>query len=95
MFGSIEEALKAHPERNIYLIGGKRIVEEGLATNLCSDVHLTRVGVDVPCDVHLSPDIFSSFKVNKTSQTLSEGNINFDYQHLINPETVSESYIDT
>ncbi|CAK86280.1 unnamed protein product (macronuclear) [Paramecium tetraurelia] len=96
VFPRIEDALQFYntSHQKLYLIGGKRIFEEGLATDKCSDVHLTRIGVETKCDVYLNKNIFSTFQVNKTSQTKSENGINYDYQHLINKNSHEQSYID-
>lgn len=57
---------------------------------MCEKVHLTRVGVEVPCDVYLDKDVFKDFNVFKTSETFSEKGINFDYQCLLNPNVTQD-----
>ncbi|KAM3138941.1 hypothetical protein pb186bvf_008954 [Paramecium bursaria] len=93
IFPSLDETLKYYENQSakLFVIGGKSLIEEGL--DKCSDLHLTRVGVEVPCDVYINPN-FKELNVVTTSKAYSQNNINFDFQHLSRNQPVTSSLID-
>jgi len=61
-FTTIDEAIKKHNKRNIFIIGGKRIYEEGV--KYCDVFYISRLKVDYHCDVKIEMDM-SSFKMRE------------------------------
>lgn len=57
-------------ERDLYLIGGKHLLDE--YSNWCSEIIITRIPGDYDCDVKLSTDVIRGYVMYKTAQ-LSDG----------------------
>lgn len=71
---------------NIFLIGGKRVYEEGFSHPNCNELFLTRLGIDMECDTFLSKDFLKDFKHVETSRTYVENKIPFDFQRYVHKE---------
>lgn len=77
---------------NIFLIGGKKVYEEGFAHSNCKEVFLTRLGLDFECDTFLSKDYLKNFKHLETSRTYVENKIPFDFQRYIQKDRYNQAH---
>ena len=76
----------ANKAGNVFLIGGKKVYEEGFAHPKCNEIFLTRLGVDMECDTFMQQDFMKGFKHLETSRTYVENKIPFDFQHFVHKD---------
>ena len=68
---------------NVFLIGGKKVYEEGFEHPGCKELFLTRIGTSMECDTFLSKDFLKKFRHLETSKTHVEKNTPFAFQRYI------------
>ncbi len=88
---SLNDSLrKIHQEldqnvEEIYVLGGARVFEEALAHELCQQVLITQIGLNVECDTFVSKEILKNYEHLETSKTYIEGEIPFTFSRFLNP----------
>lgn len=80
--GGLEEGLKRAEEegaKNIFVIGGGQIYEEGFKNGNLEQVFVTRVGGKLECDVFAEKRWFEGLKHIETSKTYVENDLPFTF----------------
>lgn len=70
---------------HIYIIGGQRVYEEAIDSNLCDKVYLTRVFADFECDAffpNVDPNTYKSVILDDVPQGEQEEN-GLKYQFFV------------
>ena len=75
----------------IFLIGGKKVYEEGFENPNCKELFLTRIGESIECDTFLSKEFLKKFKHLETSKAYAENNIPFIFQRYIHENHFDKS----
>ena len=99
VFPSVHEALESadHDERirDVFVIGGKAVVDETLEThkNSCKNIYLTRVNQNVEGDVKMNlQKLTEGFYLQEISKSHGENGLNFDFTRWINPKLFGECF---
>ncbi|MCC7356127.1 MAG: dihydrofolate reductase [Candidatus Doudnabacteria bacterium] len=71
-FSSLEEAVAAHKDETVFLIGGQRIFEEGI--NLAKTIYMTELHKDYDGDVY-----FPEFDKTQWNKVVEESHPDFDF----------------
>ncbi|KAL4510482.1 hypothetical protein ABPG72_004636 [Tetrahymena utriculariae] len=66
------------------VIGGAKLCQQALNDHRLRQIHLTRLGVEVECDVFMQKDYLKNFDLVEVSETQSENNLNYDFTRYFN-----------
>ena len=83
--GGLEEGLKRAEEegaKNIFVIGGGQIYDEGFKNGNLEQVFVTRVGGKIECDVFAEKRWFEGLKHIETSKTYVDNDLPFTFSRL-------------
>lgn len=97
MFPSLSEALESADEddriRDVFVIGGQQIYNESRQyKEYCKNILLTRIGREVDGDRFIDKDLTDGFLLKEISETMSSGELNFDFTRWINPKLYGTHY---
>ena len=75
---------------SVFLIGGQRVYEEGMANKNCKEVFLTRIGRNVECDTYMPDKFLQNYKHVETSKTFVEKDTPFVFQRYAQKEVYDQ-----